>query len=83
MTRSTEELEEAKQRRQQTSDDLANSDARKKLVVAGPGTGKTHNFKRVLDRSAGGLAITFIRALAEDLGRDLGDLAQVNTFHGS
>ena len=59
MTRSPEELEEAKQRRQQTSDDLVNSDARKKLVVAGPGTGKTHNFKR-----------------------DLGDLAQVNTFHG-
>jgi hypothetical protein len=26
--------------------------------------------------------MTFIRALAEDLGRDLGDLAQVNTFHG-
>lgn len=82
MTRSPEELEEAKQRRQQTSDDLVNSDAHKKLVVAGPGTGKTHNFKRVLDKSGGGLAITFIRALAEDLGRDLGDLAQVNTFHG-
>jgi hypothetical protein len=82
VTRSSEELEEAKQRRQQTSDDLVNSDARKKLVVAGPGTGKTHNFKRVLERSGGGLAITFIRALAEDLKRDLGDLAQVNTFHG-
>jgi superfamily I DNA/RNA helicase len=80
--RSPEELEEAKQRRQQTSDDLVNSDAHKKLVVAGPGTGKTHNFKRVLDKSGGGLAITFIRALAEDLERDLGDLAQVNTFHG-
>ena len=36
----------------------------------------------MLDKSGGGLAITFIRALAEDLGRDLGDLAQVNTFHG-
>lgn len=82
MTRSPEELEEAKQRRQQTSDDLVSSDAHKKLVVAGPGTGKTHNFKRVLDKSGGGLAITFIRALAEDLARDLGDLAQVNTFHG-
>ena len=34
MTRSPEELEEAKQRRQQTSDDLVNPDAHKKLVVA-------------------------------------------------
>ncbi|MGA9371388.1 MAG: hypothetical protein WBV53_06025, partial [Solirubrobacterales bacterium] len=50
--------------------------------MAGPGTGKTHNFKRVLEKSGGGLAITFIRALARDLERDLRDLAQVNTFHG-
>ena len=56
MTRSPGELEEAKQRRQQTSDDLVKSNARKKLVVAGPGTGKTHNFKRVLEKSGGGLA---------------------------
>jgi hypothetical protein len=82
VTRSPKELKEAKQRRQRTSDDLVNSDAHKKLVVAGPGTSKTHNFKRVLNKSGGGLAITFIRALAEDLERDLGDLAQVNTFHG-
>jgi len=34
VTRSPEELEEAKQRRQQTSDDLVNPDAHKKLVVA-------------------------------------------------
>jgi superfamily I DNA/RNA helicase len=82
VTRSPEELEQARQRRQQTSDDLVDSDAHKKLVVAGPGTGKTHNFRRVLEKSGGGLAITFIKALAEDLERDLGDLAQVNTFHG-
>lgn len=69
-------------RRQETSDRLVYSDAAKKLVVAGPGTGKTHNFKRILERAGGGLALTFIRALAEDLERDLGDLAQVNTFHG-
>lgn len=53
-----------------------------KLVVAGPGTGKTHNFRRVLDGAGGGLALTFIRALMRELHRDLGDLAQVNTFHG-
>lgn len=51
-------------------------------MVAGPGTGKTYNFRRVLSDSGGGLALTFIRALKRELERDLGDLAQVNTFHG-
>ena len=68
--------------RQETSDRLVNSEAAKRLVVAGPGTGKTHNFTRILEKAGGGLALTFIRALAEDLERDLGELAHVNTFHG-
>lgn len=81
MARDPAELEEAAQRRAETSDRLVSSGASKKLVVAGPGTGKTHNFKRALEASGGGLAITFIRALARDLERDLGDLADVYTFH--
>lgn len=68
--------------RQRTSDAILESSAHRKLVVAGPGTGKTHNFRRVLEAAGGGLALTFIRALAQDLEKDLGDLAQVNTFHG-
>jgi ATP-dependent DNA helicase UvrD/PcrA len=79
---SEEELEKARLSRQETSDELLNSDAGRRLVVAGPGTGKTHNFRRVLEKAGGGLALTFIRALARDLERDLGDLAQVNTYHG-
>lgn len=82
MARSHVDLEEAKRRRAETSDRLVGSSAGKKLVVAGPGTGKTFNFRRALEAAGGGLAITFIRALARDLERDLGDLAQVNTFHG-
>lgn len=82
MAHSDEELDEARRRRTETSDQLLASDSSKKLVVAGPGTGKTHNFKRVLEKAGGGLALTFIRALARDLERDLGELAQVNTFHG-
>lgn len=77
-----EKFQEARERRQETSDRLVDSEAPKKLVVAGPGTGKTHNFRRALERAGGGLALTFIRALAQDLEEDLGDLAQVNTFHG-
>ena len=79
-----DDLEYARAHRQATSDRLVESDAPQKLVVAGPGTGKTHNFRRVLEGAGGGggLALTFIRVLAEDLEQDLGDLAQVNTFHG-
>lgn len=82
MSRSEEDLRRDERERQRTSDAILDSDATKKLVVAGPGTGKTHNFRRVLEKAGGGLALTFIRALARDLDRDLGDLAQVNTFHG-
>jgi hypothetical protein len=82
MDRPPEELEEAKRERQRTSDELVSSTGRIRLVVAGPGTGKTHNFRRVLEGAGGGLALIFIRALMRELQRDLGDLAQVNTFHG-
>jgi superfamily I DNA/RNA helicase len=79
----TEELQAAKDQRAETSDRLVDSNAERKLIVAGPGTGKTYNFRRALKAAGGkGLALTFIRALARELERDLGDLAQVNTFHG-
>lgn len=60
------------------------SPSSQKLVVAGPGTGKTHTFKellRALD-SDNNLVLTFIRNLVEDLSRSLGALARVNSFHG-
>lgn len=69
-------------------DDILVSPARHKLIVAGPGTGKTHTFKELLQRIEGrGLAITFIIALANDLNQALGlaaekHLADVYTFHG-
>jgi superfamily I DNA/RNA helicase len=78
-----EELQAAEERRAATSDRIAHSTARRRLIVAGPGTGKTHNFRRALQAvGGGGLALTFIRALAGELARDIGELAQVNTFHG-
>jgi superfamily I DNA/RNA helicase len=59
------------------------STADKKLIVAGPGTGKTFTFQEAL-RTVGqkGLAVTFIRNLVADLTDALGDLADVFTFHG-
>ncbi len=62
---------------------IVDSKAEKKLVVAGPGTGKTYTFKQALMSVEGkGLALTFIRNLVSDLEEALGDLADVFTFHG-
>lgn len=59
----------------------------KKIVVAGPGAGKTSLFKTLLSRSkeadkdASHLVVTFISALADELRHDLSGLADVFTFH--
>jgi len=43
---------------------IIESDAAKKLIVAGPGTGKTHVFRQKLSKCGGrGLALTFINSL--------------------
>ncbi len=82
------ELAEMEADRRRATAAIAESEASKRLVVAGPGTGKSFTFKEALAeaiRDAGGgtgLALTFIRNLVADLQRDLGDLATVNTFHG-
>src|SRR5581483_4242207 len=62
------------------------SKARKKLVVAGPGAGKTTLFRKLLDSAAGTadqrLVLTFINNLKTDLEGSLGDAARVFTLHG-
>jgi len=78
-----EEHEQLRAERQAALDAILESSAAKKLIVAGPGTGKTHTFKEALERAGGGVALTFIRALVRDLRVALADVAEiVNTFHG-
>ncbi|QRN82723.1 ATP-dependent helicase [Chloroflexota bacterium] len=62
---------------------ILDSDSRKKIIVAGPGTGKTYTFKQVFlnTGSTNNLALTFIRKLVNDMDDDFGDLAEVKTFH--
>src|SRR5437870_3124053 len=75
--------EELSEERRRCLETILGSSARKKLIVAGPGTGKTFTFKNVLEQTAGAkLALTFINALAAELRESLGDLAQTYTFHG-
>jgi len=64
---------------------ILNPTSAKKLVVAGPGTGKTALFKQILELAGGGrhrrLVLTFINNLRDDLAEDLSALAEVRTLH--
>jgi superfamily I DNA/RNA helicase len=83
-----DEFQRLTEERAAASDAIVNSDASKRLIVSGPGTGKSFTFRRALAKAiedAGGgkgLALTFIRNLVADLEKDLGTLADVFTFHG-
>ena len=69
-------------RKKQTSDILA-SPAKKKIVVAGPGTGKTYLFQQLLKQRSGDcLTLTFINALVDELSLSLSGLSEVRTLHG-
>lgn len=62
------------------------SDSPKKLIVAGPGTGKTTFFRKIIVSKKGTkdnfLVFTFINTLEAELEKDLGDIAKIHTFHG-
>lgn len=64
---------------------VLSSPSRKKLVVAGPGTGKTTLFRRMLEDASGEpdrrLVLTFINNLKYDLEEELSGLARVFTLH--
>jgi len=62
---------------------ILESGSSKRLVVAGPGTGKTFTFKRIIETypEKNYLVMTFINKLVDDLASDLGDIADVKTFH--
>lgn len=62
---------------------ILSSKSNKKIILAGPGTGKTFTFKEVLKANAEGenIAMTFIRMLTSDMYSSFGDLAEVKTFH--
>lgn len=80
---SDREDREAIEAREEASRRVIYSQARRRLIVAGAGTGKTHTFRGALEAvGGGGLALTFIRNLVHDLATDLSELADVFTFHG-
>lgn len=68
--------------RQKHVDAILASTSKKKIVVAGPGTGKTHLFKRILEGKSNTLTLSFINSLVEDLALELCGLSDVKTLHG-
>jgi superfamily I DNA/RNA helicase len=77
----TELYENAKLKRQEFLDEILRSPAKKKIVVAGPGTGKTYLFKKILEGKKTNLTLTFINSLVEDLSLDLYGISEVRTLH--
>ncbi len=76
-------LENQSAQRTEFLNSILESNARFKIIVAGPGTGKTHTLGKLLRYSDEGpkLALTFIRKLVADMHTEFGDLAEVKTFH--
>jgi len=72
---------EAKRKRREHVDAVVASAARNKIVVAGPGTGKTYLFRKVLEGKENTLTLTFVNALVEDLSLELYGLSEVRTLH--
>jgi hypothetical protein len=60
---------------------VSTSASTKRIVAAGPGTGKTHLFKSILTGKKKALVLTFINALVEDLHIQLPQCANVRTLH--
>ncbi|MGD0786153.1 MAG: UvrD-helicase domain-containing protein [Sedimentisphaerales bacterium] len=65
---------------------ILNSDSGKKIIVAGPGTGKSSIFQEICrDNLKKGktknLVLSFINELVDDLRLDLHNLAEVKTLH--
>jgi superfamily I DNA/RNA helicase len=71
----------AKHDRQKHVAAVLGSPSSKKVVVGGPGTGKTYLFKKLLEGKGNTLTLTFVNALVEDLSLELCGLSDVRTLH--
>ena len=61
---------------------ILESQATHKLIVSGPGTGKTYTFGKLLEYDPGeSLVITLINNLVDEMQQEIGGLAEVRTFH--
>lgn len=69
--------------RDRHTETILRSSALRKIVVAGPGTGKTTLFAQLLARRRGNaLTLSFINALVDELALALYGISEVRTLHG-
>jgi superfamily I DNA/RNA helicase len=76
-----ERFTKARAERRAKVDAVLQSKSKKKIVVAGPGTGKTFLFKEILKGKKNAMTLTFVNSLVEDLSLDLCGLSEVKTLH--
>jgi len=75
-------LKKQEEARSERLERILNSNHPKKVIISGPGTGKTYTFKELFKKQQGKyLALTFINNLAEKLKKDLNGIAKSCTFH--
>jgi superfamily I DNA/RNA helicase len=71
----------SKKERTESVNKILESSSPKKVVVAGPGTGKTYLFKQILQNKNNTLTLTFVNSLVEDLSLELYGMSEVRTLH--
>jgi superfamily I DNA/RNA helicase len=81
ITKSTDKYAKARKEREKYVDAVLSSISNNKIVVGGPGTGKTYLFKKLLEGKKNSLTLTFINHLVEDLSLELCGLSEVRTLH--
>jgi superfamily I DNA/RNA helicase len=77
----TDHYSKIKEERTKHVNNLVDSPSTKKVVVAGPGTGKTYLFSKVLNEKQSTLTLTFVNSLVEDLSLELCGMSNVKTLH--
>lgn len=76
-----DKYEQAEAERTKYVNEILSSTAEKKVVVAGPGTGKTFLFKKVLSGKTKTLTLSFVNSLVDDLSLELYGISEVRTLH--
>lgn len=77
------DYEQYKLEQKECIDAIIKSSSNKKIIAAGPGTGKTSLFTEICkkENDNSNLVLTFINELVNDLKKDLGNFAEVRTLH--
>ncbi|KUO67471.1 MAG: hypothetical protein APF83_05240 [Lutibacter sp. BRH_c52] len=79
--KASDKYELAEAERTKYVNDILDSKADKKVVVAGPGTGKTFLFKKILNGKTKTLTLSFVNSLVDDLSLELYGISEVRTLH--